>query len=127
MNCAYCSTFCESESRVSGNHFCLYARQMVSGNDEICDEFTMADNFWCKRNGCQLSIPMCSARQVNTSGIYPECNHCSQKREILEIKRFAGMKRRNNVGHIADTPFVLPPEQIPVDLPVKTIRRRITI
>ena len=123
MRCVYCGTFCESPSRVSGNHFCLYARKMVSAGDPICNEFSITSNFRCKRNGCQLSVPMCSARQINTSGIYPECNHCSQKREILEIKRFAGMKKRNNIGHIADTPFIPPPEILPVAIRSKIIRR----
>jgi len=133
MRCIYCRTFCESESRVSygseknrvTEHFCLWVRKMVSGGNPICEEFTIADNFFCKRNSCQLSIPMCTARQINTSGIYPECTHCSQKREILEIKRFAGFKKRNGVGHIAEVPFIPPPEQIPI--PTKTIRRRITV
>jgi len=99
---------------------------MISGKNPICDEFTIADNFWCKRRFCQVSIPMCSAAQTKPT-LFSECNHCSQKKEILEIKRFAGMKKRNNIGHIADVPFIPPPEQIPVDLPTKTIRRRITI
>lgn len=126
MKCVYCSTFCESPSRVSGDHFCLYARKMVSSTDPICDEFSIANNFWCKKRGCQLSVPMCTAAQTKPD-LFSECTHCSQKREILEIKRFAGMKKRNGIGHIADAPFIPPPEQIPVDLPVKTIRRRIII
>ena len=122
MRCVYCSTFCESPSRVSGNHFCLYARKMVSADDPICNEFSITGTFRCKRRGCQLSVPMCSAAQTKPS-LWSECAHCSQKREILEIKRYAGMKKRNNIGHIADVPFIPPPEILPTIVRSKIIRR----
>jgi hypothetical protein len=33
------------------------------------------------------------------------------------------MKKRNNIGHIADTPFIPPPEILPVAIRSKIIRR----
>jgi hypothetical protein len=112
MACRYCRTYYESESRPSGGiRFCLYARKMVEADDPSCDEFTITPNFWCRKNDHWMSFPMCSARQNSQTTLYPECTHCDQKQEILEMKRFAGLRRRN-VGQIAETSSLILPEEV---------------
>ena len=133
MSCKYCETFHNSESRVtygSGENkiterFCLWARKMVGAKHPTCDEFSLSHLFWCNKNSCQMEVSACAHRQQTSNGLYPECKHCSQKREILELKRFAGLRKRR-IGQIAETPFVPSPEMIPTEEPTRSriIKRR---
>jgi hypothetical protein len=132
MECRYCKTFHESESRItygSGENkiterFCLWARKMVPPGHPICNEFTLSHLFWCRKNNCQQIVHVCTNCQQNPNGLYPECKNCSQGREILDLRRLSGIKRRQ-VGQISETPFVPPPEILPIEpTRSKIIKRR---
>lgn len=89
MQCKYCSTYQCSSIRTNGTRFCVIALKMMEGKDKICDRFSLADIFYCAKNECQLSVPICLARQDKDD---PTCSRCRQKSIIWDIKRFIGRR-----------------------------------
>jgi len=96
MKCCYCSTYQVSAIRPNnGTRFCISIRDMTEATG-FCDNYNIADLFWCDKSSCWLSFPMCIARQDKE---LPECTHCRQKKDIWDAKRFAGrqIKREKSI------------------------------
>ena len=89
MKCHYCSTYQQSTIRPdnNGTRFCIPQRKMVENDDKICENYQMAETFWCDNTNCWVNFPMCVARQNKE---HPDCNHCRQKKDVWDAKRFAG-------------------------------------
>lgn len=93
MSCEFCNTYHESSDRYADGRFCFHVRAVVNKHREACENFDLSTNFWCPKTDCWLSVPMCQNRQSKPE-IYPECPKCSKGREVVEIRRFAGILER---------------------------------
>lgn len=87
MECKYCISYTQSSVRVNGTRFCAMSAKMVEPSQHICDRFGLTDIFYCAKNECQLSVPICVARQRKED---PTCSRCRQKTVIWDLKRFIG-------------------------------------
>jgi hypothetical protein len=87
MDCIYCSTYQNSTVRTGDDlRFCKVTSKMTT-HGKFCEDFHVADLFWCDKTGCWISIPICVARQDRKC---QECTNCRQKKTIWDIKRFMG-------------------------------------
>ena len=87
MQCIYCSTYQNSTVRTGDNNrFCKVTSKMTECG-KFCEDFHVADLFWCDKTGCWINIPICVSRQNRKC---QECTNCRQKKTIWDIKRFMG-------------------------------------
>jgi len=73
--CGYCKFY-------QPRHICKLSRKKVRGNSLACNDFEMADAFWCNRNGYQVYTAACLNRQDHN---YPGCVHCWQGEGIHRL------------------------------------------
>ena len=91
IHCLYCDFYQQSTTRIQEQRFCNHVQRMISKDDPICDEngFEACSLFWCDKSDHWIDLRVCSARQAKD---VPECTHCKQKAEILEVRKFMGRK-----------------------------------
>jgi len=73
--CKYCKFYRSS-------HICALSREKVKGSSPVCNDFEMADTFWCDRNNYQMDTVACLSRQDHD---YPGCVRCWQGKGIRGI------------------------------------------
>jgi len=100
MSCQYCEKYEQSKHREGSFRFCPSVQRMVNSDGKMCDKISICSFFWCKKEGCWMNFYQCSGRQNRKED---GCNHCHQKNEILETRRFA--------GRVANKPVVSKPKK----------------
>ena len=113
--CKYCTAYRESVIRLKeGVRFCKVISKNVESNGKACEEFGLANTFWCVRNQQWLGPDVCKNRRMSQwkeLKDWMECKKCEQWKEFTEQKR-----TRSRVETI--------PEVIPEVIPDEPKKRR---
>jgi hypothetical protein len=60
-------------------HTCTVFGEKVESTSSACNDFELADMFWCDKNGYKMSTAACFNRQENN---YPGCVRCLQGKSM---------------------------------------------
>jgi hypothetical protein len=101
----------------SGKRFCSEIREMITGEDEMCEHFIPTSFFWCDKIEQRINVPTCQAKQKRG-----DCGRCRQKSIIMEIRKFVG---RNGNKTIAKKTLIKRREPITCECETKVLARKI--
>jgi hypothetical protein len=89
MSCKFCQTFMESKVLKSEStaevqvRRCKTTKEKVNRDSQACDDFAVADTFWCKRMEMKQSFPVC------LNNVFHDKNGCSKCEDYKVILRAA--------------------------------------
>ena len=92
MVCLYCKVYQESSIRPEAlRRFCYVSRNIVSEHGETCEHFEETKTFWCNKGGEWIDFTICAGRTIKDNSM---CKHCSQRKDILSVRKHIGLKNR---------------------------------
>lgn len=95
MQCRYCEHFRHNEEPEDSCFINRGKKRSFEANGSICEEFLLKSFFWCKKNGQQLDIVVCVARQKKGN---EDCGRCDQGDRIF--KYMEERKDENQPGKV---------------------------
>ncbi|MDO9567234.1 MAG: hypothetical protein Q7J15_10890 [Candidatus Desulfaltia sp.] len=76
LTCEYCKSY--------HLHICKTFREQVNGNSLACNDFEIADTFWCSKNSYKIYTVACLNRQNHN---YSGCVRCRQGNAMRGLTR----------------------------------------
>jgi len=90
MKCQYCTAFQKAVDRklvkqndktVYSERFCDIKTKYITGDNSICDMFSVSKNFWCNTDNAWLDVSVCLHRQNKG-----QCK-CKQGKDLIQSAR----------------------------------------
>jgi len=81
----------ESGKSIIDKRRCIIAGGLV-GPDDGCDQLILADIIWCRKNTQWLHREVCVKKYVTRRE--PECKKCNIGKELINLVRKVGTKKR---------------------------------
>jgi hypothetical protein len=79
LDCGHCNIFWHipSQNRSGVNRYCCYINSDVNIHTESCNDFDLANNFWCKHFSFWTKPVICISRFKNNT-----CTKCSDGKKL---------------------------------------------
>lgn len=81
LTCEYCKFY--------HLHICNAFGEQVKGSSSACNNFEMADKFWCDKNSYQMSIAACLNRQGHKHSGYVRCLQGNGVRRLMNQRQLS--------------------------------------